>query len=422
MKRKTVLNLIILSLLAMIFVPVNSSIAEGGLLPSLTETVGTAMPSLGEALERYPDSEEKNDNGDMVELYTNVTESDFNTFSVYLEQQGAELADYKVQNGVLSAEIRANNCSFSLAFDTGRGEVQVVYPAGTFDARARNARSHYDAAVKLIEEGMMDEACKEIAAIPQYSAYGPVDRLLKENGSLAEAIEHSAGMISKEPEVEVYGSYEEVGSIVLFGTYPQTAEGTDKTPIRWIVLDYDAENHRSLLISKYGLDAKPYNVKSANITWEKSSLRTWLNNEFLNKAFNADEQSAILATKVNNGKSQGYSRWKANDGKNTQDKIFLLSYAEANGYFDASTSAFDSDTKSRVAPTDYAIAMGAMANGTYRTADGKAAGGWWLRSPGDDWHYKASVTSDGLVRVANIINDKVIVRPAFWLNLDSDIF
>ena len=31
--------------------------------------------------------------------------------------------------------------------------------------------------------------------------------------------------------------YKIAGSIVTFGTYPQTAEGTDLTPIEWIVLD-----------------------------------------------------------------------------------------------------------------------------------------------------------------------------------------
>ena len=33
-------------------------------------------------------------------------------------------------------------------------------------------------------------------------------------------------------------SYKTVGSYVTFGTYPQTKEGTDQTPIQWLVLDY----------------------------------------------------------------------------------------------------------------------------------------------------------------------------------------
>ena len=419
MKRKNVLYLIIISLLLLISAPGVSSFAEGGLLPSLTETVGTAMPSLGEALERYPDSEEKNDNGDMVELYTNVTESDFNTFSVYLQQQGAELADYKVKNGVLSAEIRANNCSFSLAFDIGRGEVQIVYPAGTFDARARNARSHYDAAVKLIEEGMTDEACKEIAAIPQYSAYGPVDRLLKENGSLAEAIEHSADIISAEPEVE-YGSYEEVGSIVLFGAYPQTEEGTDQTPIEWIVLDYDEANHKALLLSRYGLDVQQYGYVDHD-TWETCSLRSWLNGEFLQSAFSVKEQAAILITEVDNSTSQGYSEWNRDGGNNTEDQIFLLSYAEANSYLDVTWDDYE-NVKARVAPTAYAIAQGAWTNNRDdRTSTSELATWWWIRSPGHERDRAAGVSYDGSLS-EGMVGDYVAVRPALWINLESGIF
>ena len=37
----------------------------------------------------------ENADGSFTELYTNITESDFNVFSVYLKEQGAELEDYK---------------------------------------------------------------------------------------------------------------------------------------------------------------------------------------------------------------------------------------------------------------------------------------------------------------------------------------
>ena len=33
-----------------------------------------------------------------------------------------------------------------------------------------------------------------------------------------------------------------VGSYITFGTYPQTADGTDSTPIEWLVLDRDGES------------------------------------------------------------------------------------------------------------------------------------------------------------------------------------
>ena len=90
------------------------------------------------------------------------------------------------------------------------------------------------------------------------------------------------------------------------------------------------DGKKALLLSRYGLDAQPYNTEDTAITWEKSTLRTWLSGTFIDKAFTSAEQSAILETNVDNGSGQGYSKWNTNGGNNTQDKVFLLSYAEAN--------------------------------------------------------------------------------------------
>ena len=62
---------------------------------------------------------------------------------------------------------------------------------------------------------------------------------------------------------------------------------------------------------------------------------------------------------------------------------------------------------------------------SYQTADGKPAGWWWLRSPGNYLYpgsaagvdYDGSIYSDVVCHV-----DSTVVRPAFWLNLESDIF
>ena len=167
-----------------------------------------------------------------------------------------------------------------------------------------------------------------------------------------------------------------------FGTYPQTAEGNDSTPIEWLVLARDG--NKALLISRYGLDAQPYNENRTDTTWEKCTLRTWLNGTFLNKAFTAQEQEGILVTNVDNSASQGYSGWGTSGGNNTRDKVFLLSYAEANKYFGVqhwSVSGAQDNMKSRISPTSYAKKQGAFTDSSYQTTDGKYAGWWWLRSP-----------------------------------------
>ena len=153
-----------------------------------------------------------------------MSESDFNAFSVYLEQQEAELADYKVDKGVLTAEIRAKGASFSLGYNTKDGEVRVTYPSGTFDEWVKNAKTHFNAAQKLIAEGKMDEAYAELFAIPQFMNYGPIVSLMKEDASFAAA----ATAAVREAKI---APYKKAGNVVTFGTYPQTKEGTDQTPI-----------------------------------------------------------------------------------------------------------------------------------------------------------------------------------------------
>ena len=413
MSKRRAIRLIVALAITMAYIFGMASVFAEGLLPSLSETVGIAMPSLGEALQRYPDSETENEDGSVTELYTNVSESDFNTFSVYLEQQEAQLADYKAEKGVLTAEIRAKGASFSLQYDSKAGEAKVTYPSGTFDERMKSAKTHYDTGKELLNAGKKDEALAEFLSISQYSEYIPVADLLETNDNLAAAAVAAARDAKLAP-------YKEVGGIVTFGIYPQTEAGTDQMPIEWIVLDYDEVSHKALLISRYGLEVMRYNTERTDITWEKCTLRTWLNGEFLNKAFSTTEQSAILMTQVDNSKSQGYSAWDTNSGNNTEDRIFLLSYAEANRYMGVAQGD-SSNLKSRVAPTAYALAQGAWTSDNYKTEDGAAAGCWWLRSPGDGRRSAALVDTDGSLDNGYVIAHGV-VRPAFWLNLESDIF
>ncbi|MDO4493437.1 MAG: DUF6273 domain-containing protein [Clostridia bacterium] len=212
--------------------------------------------------------------------------------------------------------------------------------------------------------------------------------------------------------------YRTVGNVVSFGNYEQdNNKDNGAEPIEWIVLDV-LEN-KSLLIAKYGLDAKAYNRDRVDTNWEQCTLRTWLNGDFLNKAFTAEEQRAISMTDVDNSKSQSY--WGTNGGNDTKDKVFLLSYAEANRYFGV-TYDDSNNTKSRVQPTAYAIAQGASTNKGYKTAEGAAAGWWWLRSPGSSRNRAAIVYAGGSIGYDLVNFDDGCVRPALWIDTDADIF
>lgn len=66
-------------------------------------------------------------------------------------------------------------------------------------------------------------------------------------------------------------------------------------PIEWNVLEssggYAGSSIQVLLITKYCIDVRPYG--DGAVTWETSSLRQWLNNDFLNTAFTEDERLYI---------------------------------------------------------------------------------------------------------------------------------
>lgn len=274
------------------------------------------------------------------------------------------------------------------------------------DAKAQITETKHQQATNLNAFGKYDEA---YAIYVTLTGYKDVDKLLTEDDNIVAVIK----------ALEARDAKFTVGNYVTFGEYPQTTAGEDMTPIEWLVLARDGD--KALLISRYGLDAQPYNKDHTSVTWETCTLRTWLNGTFYNKAFSSAEQAAILTTSVDNSKYQCYSGWSTNGCNNTQDKVLLLSYAEANKYFGVT---YDNrrNTKSRVAPTAYAIAQGAYADSFRRTADGTAAGQWWLRSPGL-YHqdYAASVLTDGSFDGHDVSSDYGSVRPALWVNIEADV-
>lgn len=174
-----------------------------------------------------------------------------------------------------------------------------------------------------------------------------------------------------------------VGDLITFGTYEQdndTSNGKEK--IEWIVLE--KKDNKLLVLSKNGLDAKEYYNEEADITWNESTLRTWLNDEFLINAFSSDEQSKITTSTID-------------------DKIYLLSLTEARTYLDI-------DGVKECKPTEYAIY-----NGAGSTSKGYAW--WWLRSihEEDEVDYLYFANDEVMEGSAIMSTPKNSVRPAMWI-------
>lgn len=209
----------------------------------------------------------------------------------------------------------------------------------------------------------------------------------------------------------------EAGDTVTFGTYPQTAAGKDKTPIEWTVLE--VRDGKAFLISAHGLHMKVYNSKKKKVTWATCSLRKWLNGDFLKKAFTKEEQEMILVTTVDNSKSQGQSSWKTNGGKNTKDRIYLLSVKEAKQYFNVKLKN-KKNFSPRIRPTAYAVQKtNAFASKRYFTKDGIAATWWWLRSPGTAQNKAAFVDSSGELLSNEVNFGHPCIRPVLWVKLEA---
>lgn len=206
-----------------------------------------------------------------------------------------------------------------------------------------------------------------------------------------------------------------VGDIITFGSYPFYKDGREKA-IDWIILDIDADNN-ALLISDYALDNVSYFKQLEDVTWETSSIRQWLNNDFLNMAFTLEEASKILATNVENKDNQ---QFKIKGGNNTRDKVFLLSIEESEKYFN--------NNEERIAyPTPYAMSYNSV-NGdlsvdvNHFNKNRRGSCWWWLRSPGFKPDHAASVDYGGLVFVMGfhvLFADYGAVRPALKINLNE---
>ncbi len=180
--------------------------------------------------------------------------------------------------------------------------------------------------------------------------------------------------------LEKVESFYEIGDSIAFGTYEQDNDTTNgKEPIEWIVLDkcYDSS---LVLMSKYALDCKPYNMESTDVTWETCTLRKWLNEDFYNAAFSAEEQTKIVPVMLENEDNPSNG---TTGGNPTQDRVWLLSINEVTNQITTEKvyNCFTDDVSRMCAPTKYAVAQGAYQDSDY-TIDSVGSCWWWLRCPG----------------------------------------
>ena len=200
-----------------------------------------------------------------------------------------------------------------------------------------------------------------------------------------------------------------VGSYVKFGHYDQDGNDVNgKEAIQWLVLAVDGD--KALLISRRGLHNAKFNSTSTRETWATCDLRTWLNKKFLNQAFTSSEREYILTTHVDEDISQCDPAHEPNRlGKDTDDKVFLLSYAEALKYM-------PTEEERMCRPTTRAINEGGNKSDK-RYIDNEYRTCWyWLRSPAYN-NNVCIVGWEGELDTCYMSHDYGVVRPCIWVDI-----
>lgn len=155
----------------------------------------------------------------------------------------------------------------------------------------------------------------------------------------------------------------------------------DESPIEWRIVK--KEGASVLLVSQKPLECFPYDSTNKRRTWEKSTLCSWLNHDFLETAFNEEEKALICNTDVSDELSVPHSPEYQSDG-NT-NKVFLLSGTEASKYFG-------------------------------NAQERQCAGDWWLRTTKNGGTVALYVNSDGsVVSEGEYTSSDSYVRPAIWI-------
>lgn len=213
----------------------------------------------------------------------------------------------------------------------------------------------------------------------------------------------------------------EIGEHVVYGSY-------QGEPIEWRILD--KKDDEMLLLSEYGLDAQPYDTSGKErVLWKDSTIRKWLNDDFYNRAFSKEEQENIVLSF-----SEGFEKKNVSvnllGGKpyyhlerETEDKIFLLSYTEMCEYFDPNPdpdegSYFDFQygyDEVLCYPTAYAKERLYMLN-VIDTC------GWWLGDCLYDNNMIGVISGYGQCELERILDsNRYVVRPAMWITWQDDM-
>lgn len=226
-----------------------------------------------------------------------------------------------------------------------------------------------------------------------------------------------------------------VGDYVRFGTFQKGADVAGLGgEVQWVVQDIDSTARRvdmewlvldiqegkALLISKDVLYLQSYYdsryVKGdlpkgwpGGNAYEFSTIRSYLNEGFLDYAFSPKEQRLIDWDEVEPHENPEYA---TSQGRRFYDKVFLLSVEEANKYFST-----DAQRQVKVCPD---IIVDSNVRFHYsQTIDNDNNTTWWLRTMGENIGSPVYVDFSGDIVERGMMDYKSHgIRPAMWVFLN----
>lgn len=266
----------------------------------------------------------------------------------------------------------------------------------------------YNNAISLMNSGAYEEAIAAFSALGEY----------KDSSWL---VEQCSELL--QDKIEATRTIEcSVGDIITVGSYEQDNDlSNGAEPIEWQVLDI--KDGKALLLSRYVLDSKLFD-EGMEARWSECSLRTWLNNDFMNTAFSDSQKGRISTTLVTADRNPLYS--STDPGSSVNDKMFLLSVDEVVNYFLGHSLYSDFDyyfnRSISTTDTDYAYEKNKANEEKMVYRNGREAN-WWLRTVGNVKSFASVATSDGSdgsIFLMGYASNYLLqgVRPAMWYVID----
>lgn len=187
----------------------------------------------------------------------------------------------------------------------------------------------------------------------------------------------------------------------------------------------DIEDGRALLLSRYILDAKPFNDEAKVVHWDSCSLRKWLNGEFLNNAFTEEEQNQVYLPPENERDINAEFFWLIwhpgrpmdvdSSSLNMKDKVFLLSHKDVSEYF----CGGDNETSCPGASAEASEYVQGKYPEWYSADERNGCAVWWLRSSSSQYPAAYIVSPADTIGFTFILPDSLNgIRPALWLKAE----